>query len=257
MYHQAMLSGLYKTFMTPEDSFWCCTGTGMENHAKYGDSIYFHDAEGLYVNLFIASVLSWPEKGLTVRQETKFPEQQGTTLVFTAEKPVEAAVHIRVPGWTAEGGSVRINGRKLETFAGPGSYVILRRLWASGDKVEVALPMTLRLERLPDDPKIAAVLLGPVVLAGELGTEGLTADKVVNQYAPTGDPVPVPRFEITNEDPSSWIKPVTGKPLTFRTVGAGKPTDVELVPFYKLFGQRYALYWTILMPGQSLVPAKK
>ena len=97
---------------------------------------------------------------------------------------------------------------KLEAFAAPGSYLILRRTWRTGDKVEVVLPMSLRLERLPDDPKIAAILYGPTVLAGELGTEGLTPDKIVNQYAPTGDPVPVPRFETGNPDPSAWIKPV-------------------------------------------------
>ena len=89
-YYVPMMPGMYKTYMTPEDSFWCCTGTGMENHAKYGDSIYFHDTEGLIVNLFIASELRWPEKGLTVRQETRFPEEEGTSLLFTSVKPVEA-----------------------------------------------------------------------------------------------------------------------------------------------------------------------
>ena len=245
MYHQAMLSGLYKTFMTPEDSFWCCTGTGMENHGKYGDSIYFQDADGLYVNLFIASELDWPEKGVKLRQETRFPEEQGTALIFTAAGPAELALRIRIPAWVAAGGAVRVNGRKLESFSSPGSFLTVKRVWKKGDRVDVSLPMNLRLERLADDPNTVAILYGPTVLAGELGAEGVTDDKVVNQYAPTGDPVPVPSFGIKNEDPNTWIKPVPGKPLTFQTAGVGKPNDVMLVPFYRLTGQRYGIYWKI------------
>ena len=161
MYYVPMMPGMYKTFMTPEDSFWCCTGTGMENHAKYGDSIYFHGADSLYVNLFIASELSWPEKGLTVRQDTKFPEEQGTKITITAARPVELALNLRIPGWIAAGGYARLNGKKLEAFAAPSSYLTLRRTWKTGDTVELALPMDLRLDRLPDDPKIAAILYGP------------------------------------------------------------------------------------------------
>jgi hypothetical protein len=254
MYYVPMMPGQFKTFMTPEDSFWCCTGSGMENHAKYGDSIYFHDADGLYVNLFLASELAWPEKGLRVRQETRFPEEQGTTLVFTAAKPVEFALHLRIPGWIAQGGFVKLNGRKLETFGDPGSFLTIRRTWTSGDKVELALPMALRLEPLPDNPRIAAVLYGPVVLAGELGSEGLTPEKIFGPEGPAGDPVPVPKFNIPSADPNAWIKPVAGRPLTFRTSGVGAPQDVTLSPFYKLFGQRYSVYWTVLLPGQTDAP---
>jgi DUF1680 family protein len=245
MYHQAMLPGLYKGFCTPDDSFWCCTGTGMENHVKYGDSIYFHDADGLYVNLYIASELTWPEKGLEIRQDSKFPEGQGTTLIFTAAKPVELALRIRIPAWVAPGGGVKINGRTLEAWGSPSSYLTLKRVWKTGDRVEVSLPMNVRLERLPDDPNMAAILYGPTVLAGQLGKEGLTPDKIVNQMAPTGDPVPVPELDVKESDPNEWVKPVPGKPLTFQTSGVGKPGDVTLVPFYKIYDERYALYWRV------------
>jgi DUF1680 family protein len=250
MYYVPMKPGMFKTFMKPFDSFWCCTGTGMENHAKYGDSIYFHDDEGLFVNLFIASELNWAGKGLRVRQETRFPEEPKTTLVMTAAKPVEIALHIRIPGWIAKGGSVKVNGRKLDEYASPSSYLTVRRVWKSGDRVEIALPMELRLDRLPDRRDVAAILYGPIVLAGELGgAEGLTEDKVYGKYGPEGDPVPVPTFEGKNDSPlADWIRPVAGKPLTFETVGAGKPKDVTLVPFYKLFGQRYAVYWELARP---------
>ena len=253
-YYVPMMPGMYKTTMTPEDSFWCCTGSGMENHAKYGDSIYFRDAEGLYVNLFIASELRWPEKGLTVRQETRFPEEQGTTLVFTAAKPVAITLRLRVPGWTAAGGSASVNGKKLEAFASPGSYLAIRRTWASGDKVRIDLPMELRLESLPDDAKVAAVLYGPIVLAGPLGSQGMTKDNIYGKYGPTGDPVAVPKLHVPNGDPQAWIKPVAGSPLTFRTEGVGRPADVTLRPFYRIFDERYAIYWTVLLPGQEETP---
>jgi DUF1680 family protein len=251
MYHVAMMPGMYKTFMAPEDSFWCCTGTGMENHAKYGDSIYFHNDESLYANLFIASELSWPEKGLRVRQETRFPEEPGTTLTISTDDRLDLALRIRIPGWIAEGGRVKINGEELGAFASPGSFLTIQRTWTSGDRVDVSLPMDLRLEWLPGDPKSAAVLYGPIVLAAPLGAEGLTEDKISNAYAPSGDPIPVPVFKVPQTDPNAWIKPVESEPLTFQTQGVGDPQDVTLIPFYKLFGERYSIYWTLLLPGQE------
>ena len=252
MYYVPMMPGMYRTFMKPFDSFWCCTGTGMENHAKYGDSIYFHDGEGLFVNLFIASALDWKEKGVKVRQETRFPEEPKTTLVIGAARPVRMALRIRVPGWAAGDCAVKINGKRLETSASPSSYLTIDRVWKDGDRVDVDLPMKLRLERLPDRSDVAAVVYGPIVLAGRLGGgEGLTEDKVYGKYGPEGDPVPVPRFDFKDQAPlEDWIKPVAGEPLTFKTDGAGKPNDVTLVPFYKLFGERYAIYWQLGEPPQ-------
>ena len=243
MYYVPMMPGMFKTFMTPFDSFWCCTGTGMENHAKYGDSIYFHDRDSVFVNLFIASELKWPEKGFGLRQETRFPEEGKTTLVVTAAGPGETALRIRIPAWAEKGGSVTLNGKKLDAFSGPSSYFTLKRAWKKGDRIEVVLPMKLRLERTPDNVNIAAVLYGPIVLAGELGPVNMPDDKVFGSYGPSGDPVAVPKLAVKSADPSTWIKPVPGKPLTFRTENVGVPTDITLVPFYKLFGQRYTVYW--------------
>ncbi len=257
MYHQAMLPGFYKTFGTPEDSFWCCWGSGIENHSKYGDSIYFHDEDGLFVNLFIASELSWPEKGLKLRQESDYPDGRGTSLIFTASKSVELSLRIRIPAWVAPGGGVRVNGRLLDVFGSPNSYLTIKRVWKTGDRVDVTLPMNLRLERLPDDPNMVAIFYGPTLLAGELGAEGLTADKIVNQYAPSGDPVPVPELETMGRDPGAWLKPVAGKPLTFRTEGVGKPHDVTLVPYFSLHDQRYTVYWRIGPPPQPLIPSRR
>jgi len=246
MYYVPMMSGMYKTFMKADDSFWCCTGTGMENHAKYGDSIYFHDGSGIFVNLFIASELNWIERGIRIRQETKFPEEPRTTLFISTAKAVELAVHIRIPFWVADGGYVKVNGERIPTFASPSSYLVLERVWRNGDKIEVSLPMNFHLDRLPDKMNIAAILYGPLVLAGELGgAQALTADKVYGPYGPEGDPVPVPKLVVKSDDPNTWIKSVAGKALTFKTVNVGKPNDIILIPFYKLFGERYAIYWEL------------
>ncbi|MGA2616716.1 MAG: beta-L-arabinofuranosidase domain-containing protein [Thermoguttaceae bacterium] len=163
-----------KEYCSPEDSFWCCTGTGVENHAKYGDSIYFRQgATGLYVNLFIASELSWQAKGLTLRQETKYPQEGRTRLSFTCAKPVELTLHIRHPYWAVSGFRIHINGVEQPLQNEPGSYATAAREWSSGDTVEVAMPFTLRTEAFRDNPRRVAFLRGPLVLCA--GTKGPVA----------------------------------------------------------------------------------
>ena len=252
MYYVPMKPGMYRTFMKPLDSFWCCTGTGMENHAKYGDSIYFHDGAGVFVNLFIASELDWTEKGVKIRQETRFPDEGMTTITVGAAKPVRLALRIRVPAWAAGPCVVRLNGKAIEVSSSPSSYLTIDREWKGGERLEVDLPMALRLESLPDRPDIAAFVYGPIVLAGALGGgDKLTEDMVYGKYGPEGEPVRVPYFDVKPTDPlDTWIKSVAGMPLTFRTSYAGKPEDVTLVPFYKLFGERYAIFWQIGEPPQ-------
>ena len=246
MYYVPMAPGFYKTFMTPEDSFWCCTGTGMENHAKYGDSIYFHDEGSLFVNLFIASELDWSERGIRIRQETRFPEETKTTLVVRSMKPVELTLRVRIPAWIGDGAQAAVNGRKLDAFSSPSSYLSVTRTWRDGDTLTVDLPMKLHLDRLPDDPDTVAIMYGPLVLAGDLGSEGLNADTIYGPMGPSGEPSPVPQLSGDRSRLDSWIKPVAGKNLTFRTAGAGRPNDVTLVPFYRLFGRRYAVYWKMV-----------
>jgi DUF1680 family protein len=243
MYYVPMESGWYKTFCSPEDSFWCCTGTGVENHAKYGDSIYFHDDKTLYVNLLIASELRWPEKSLTVRQETDFPSEQGTTLILHPSSDLPLVLRIRVPYWATRGISVKINGETERMPAQPGSYLTLERVWKNGDTIRVEMPMSLHLWRMPDDPHVAAILYGPVVLAGELPTEDLILEKIYGPYHADGKPVSAPDLVPGGDGLEDWIHAVPGRPLTFQTIGAGRPNDVTLVPFYELFGKRYAVYW--------------
>jgi len=243
-YYLSLTPGTWKTFNTEDKSFWCCTGTGVEEYSKLNDSIYWRDRDGIYVNLFIPSELNWAEKGFRLRQDTKFPEQAGTTLVVRADKPVQLAMRLRIPEWVQSGASVKINGKALEAFAAPGSYLAISRTWKNGDRVEMALPMRLHIEAMPDDSKLQAVLYGPLVLAGDLGNEGLTEAMIIGPNAPRPQqlPIAVPTFKAASADPGSWIKPAD-KPLTFRTTGQEK--DVTLAPINSIFDRRYSVYWQV------------
>ncbi len=172
-YHVPVYGGWFMPYNTPNDSAWCCTGTGFENHAKYGDSIYWHDAEGLFVNLFIPSELTWREKAVTIRQETRYPAEETTRLELRCARPCAMTVRIRYPGWAQRGMEVKVNGEPIAHNARPGSFARIRRTWQNGDRIDVKLPMSLRLEAMPDDPTRAAICYGPVVLAGELGSAGI------------------------------------------------------------------------------------
>ena len=247
VYLMSLQPGGFKTYSTPENSFWCCVGTGMENHSRYGQAIYLHGDDSLYVNLFIASELSWPEKGLVVRQDTKFPDQDTTRLTFQCRQPVKLALKIRWPSWAESPVGISING-KAQTITGhPGSYVTLDREWHDGDIVEIHLPMSLRTEPLSGATNIVALLYGPIVLAGELGTNGMPADPYARDQTKfvKWPPVPVPVFVADN---GSLLKRIhaTDRPLTFRTKHLGRPEDVTLVPFYEVQHQRYTVYWRVL-----------
>lgn len=111
-YFLPLLSGSHKVYSTKENSFWCCVGSGFENHAKYGEAIYYHNDKGIYVNLFIPSVVNWREKGLTLRQETDFPAEETTVLTIRAQNPVETTVYLRYPSWS-KGVKVFVNGKKI------------------------------------------------------------------------------------------------------------------------------------------------
>lgn len=233
--------GHVKRYSTRFNTFTCCLGTGMENHAKYGDSIYFHGKDSLYVNLFIASELTWREKGLVVRQETRFPESDAASLHFKCAKPVSLALRVRYPAWAQNGIEIAVNGSRRKADGQPGSYVEIQRTWRDGDRVELKIPMSLRLEAMPDNPNRVAVLYGPIVLAGELGPEN---DPAARRF----DYVPVMVTE--GKSLQDWLGPVAGQPCTFRTAGVGLPRDVSLHPFYRLHHKRYAIYWDILTRGQ-------
>lgn len=175
MYFHSLQSGNPKgTYSGEWGSMACCHGSAMESHAKYADSIYWHDQQGcLWVNLFIASELNWRVKGVTLRQETRFPEEGRTRLTFTCAQPTKLSVRLRRPFWAGEGFAVNVNGERqaVSAKAGDEGYLELNRVWKSGDSVEITMPMTFRLEGFHDNPRRVAVMYGPLVMsaATELG----------------------------------------------------------------------------------------
>jgi hypothetical protein len=245
MYFMPLASGFWKFYGSPLNTFWCCTGTGVEEYAKLADSIYWHDSSGIFVNLFIASDVRWKEKGLRLKQETRFPEEESTTLVIEADKPSKFALRIRVPYWATSGVTIKVNGKPENVAARASSYVTLDRTWKTGDKVEVALPMSLHIHAMPDDASLQAMMYGPMLLHGRLGTEGLTKEMMVGGYDTTlvGAPVDVPEITGDKNHPTAWVERVKDEPLAFRALGQSQP--IALAPFYKIWGERYATYWQV------------
>lgn len=259
MYYLPLETGYWKFFNSKFNSFWCCTGTGSEEFSKFNDSIYSRNDHEAFVNLFIASEARWPEKGLTIRQQTRFPEQEGTSLVVKAKEPVAAGINIRIPSWAVDGGSVTLNGKPLPAFSSPGSYLNINRTWADGDRLEVKLPMRLHAEALLGDPTQQAVLYGPIVLAGRLGQDGLTeqmqydADHGPTELAPRGRPEGTMAVDMkfTDEVQSApWVEPVPGQPLVFRTTG--QQSAATLIPLNRVFGERYGVYWKVNRTGPRM-----
>ncbi len=244
-YFVPLKEGEYKRYSTPFDSFTCCHGTGVENHAKYGDSIYFHDEAGLFVNLFIPSELTWKAKGLKVRQQTKFPVEDTTTLTLSCAKPVRLMIRVRCPAWATGALAVKVNGKVAKSKVEQSGYVVLNRRWKNGDEVDVRIPMGLRLEAMPDNPKRAAILYGPVVLAGDLGPiEKKASDSVeADEYDLT--------VLVTEDKPlQGWTARMQDRPLGFETYNVGRPRDVELIPFYEMHHRRYGVYWDFVTVQQ-------
>lgn len=243
-YFLSMSAAAWKTLCTEDETFWCCTGTALEEFSKLNDTIYFHDAEGVYLNLFVASALHWKEKGVRLRQETRFPETDNSVVTIEAA-PTEAwALHLRIPSWTTTENVVRINGRKLEVTGTPGSYFTLRRTWKAGDTIELTLPMKLRAEMLPDDPTQQAFLYGPVVLAGQFPL-GEIDDALMHNQGPQIEELPpfeVPALSAKSEEPAAWIAPVAGQPLIFQTMGQTR--DVVLKPISQSW-ERFAVYFKV------------
>jgi uncharacterized protein len=232
-YNLLLDMGGFKYFQDPFD-FTCCIGTGMENHSKYGKNIFYHNNNELFLFQFIASGLTWKERGIVVTQNTKYPEEQGTTLEFRCDKPQKLTLQIRYPYWATSGIGISVNGKKEHFKAAPGSFIPVERTWKTGDKVKINLPFTLRLEPMPDDSNRVAVMYGPLVMAGDLGP--------IQDSAST-DAMYVPVMMTEKRDPSSWMKPVEGEINTFMTVNTGRPRDVEMRPLYTFYDRRYSVYW--------------
>jgi len=249
-YFQATRPGYVRLYHTPIESFWCCTGTGMENHAKYGDSIYFADDDALWVNLFIPSTVTWRARTMTLTQMTSFPDEDVTRLTIDVPHATEASLRVRRPAW-CQGMTVAVNGRRWDAEPDATGYVPVERTWRTGDVVEIDLPMTLGVEILPGAPDTVAFVYGPIVLAGRFGTHGLTPGaQVIKNERESGNmlnaAVEVPVLVGDPRDLVRRIRPVPGAPLEFETVGLGRPRDMRLAPYLRLVHERYTLYWNVV-----------
>lgn len=241
MYYYPLAAGYSKVYAKPFDSFWCCSGTGVEEFSKFNDSIYFHDDNSVFVNLFISSQLDWPEKKFQLRQQTEFPRQQGTKLTVLSDAPSDVALRIRIPYW-ARGGELKVNGRALRAFPNPSSYLTLLGPWKKGDTVEVSLPMDLHLWHMPDDDSMQAVMFGPIVLAGKYG-QAPRDNWYDSAYERKNKPDP--KASVITADPynvSSWVEP-TRETLSFRGVGQSQP--ITLTPMAHILHEEYAVYWKV------------
>ncbi len=246
-YFLPLLSGSHKVYSTRENSFWCCVGSGFENHAKYGEAIYYHNDQGIYVNLFIPSEVNWKAKGITLRQETAFPAEENTALTIQTDKPVTTTIYLRYPSWS-KNVKVNVNGKKVSVKQKPGSYIAVTRQWKDGDRIEANYPMSLQLETTPDNPQKGALLYGPLVLAGESGTEGMQSPApfsdpaLYNDYYTYNYHIPAElntTLQIDRKHPEHSLQR-TGEELIFKTSQGN-----VLKPLYDLHHQRYVVYWDL------------
>jgi len=247
-YFFPLAAGYWRAYHSPEDSFWCCTGSGVEDFAKFADTIYFRRESDVYVNQFIASTLDWKEEGFGIDQGTKFPEEQGTTLKIKTTRPGVRTIHVRIPGWTTKDAEIKINGHALEAVADPGSYLAIRRAWKDGDSISVSLPMTLRQEALLGDETVTAALYGPLVLAADLGAGPADGPMKIIHGRPTTPgkelpaPAPLPKVAAGPEAKTEqWVQTDSKSDMRFSVAGDGKKYDV--MPMYRIRDQKYSVYW--------------
>ena len=244
----------YRNYSAPNEAMWCCVGTGMENHGKYGQFIYTHVGDALFVNLFVASELNWKERGVVLRQETAFPYGEESRITITKGKG-SFSLHLRYPGWVRPGEfKVEVNGKPVSVISGPSSYVTIDRKWKRGDVVTIHFPMHASLKYLPNVPQYVALMYGPILLGMKTGTEDMAHliadDSRFGQYA-SGAKLPVDQAPIlinnNIETIPSQLTPVAGKPLHF-TLSTKMVNGIsgELQPFFEIHDSRYMMYWLAL-----------
>ncbi len=244
----------YRVYSVPGEGFWCCVGTGMENPGKYGRFIYARAQDGIYVNLFIASELKDSSLGLTLRQDTAFPDEESSRLTLKLAQTKTFTLQVRQPGWVAPGAfALAVNGEPVAITTAPSSYVAIRREWRDGDRVEIKLPMHTTIEGLPDGSPWQAILRGPIVLAhpaGDWELTGLRANDSRMAHVASGPEVPLDQapalLATAAEITSNVVADPAAGPLHFRLVDIVEPASKEgltLIPFFRLHDARYQMYW--------------
>jgi hypothetical protein len=232
-YFMPLASGARRTWSSRDDSFWCCVGSGMESHAKHGDSIYWEDGTRLYVNLFIPSTLDWRARRLKLALDTGFPLSDRVRLTVAAAPDEPLPIALRLPGW-CDSPSLTLDGRPA-TFVRDKGYAVLTRRWRAGDRIELHLPMRLRVEPTPDDPRMVAFTHGPVVLAADLGP----AERPFDQLPPA----------LITDDAARAPAAVDPARHVFR-VDSARPHPLELKPFFAAYDRRTAVYFPLFTPDR-------
>lgn len=242
----------YRVYSQPQECFWCCVGTGIENHGRHGAFVFSHDAESISVNLYMAAQVPWRERDLVLRQETRFPDQASSSLHLQLRRPASFTLKLRHPHWLQGPLQVKINGRHWPMHSTPASYAQISRTWADGDHVEIDLPMATRVENLPDGSPYVAVMHGPIMLAARTGTqdlEGLITDDGRGSHIAPGPYLPLdsaPMLVGDRETLAAAIQPVAGRPLTFSApslIQPGAYQALQLEPFSRVHDARYMAYW--------------
>ena len=251
--------GVQREYQDMFRSFTCCVGSGMESHALHGDGLYYESSDKrngdkLWVNIYAPSTARWEAAGVDLTMDTDFPEGEAATLKLALKSPRQFTLALRRPSWAGAGFNVKVNGQPVKQLPGPGSYVELKRKWKSGDTVALTLPKTLRLEPLADNPRVTAIMWGPLALAADLGPErarGRGAQSGGQSGArPAAQPISISSLVAAERPLSDWIKAATGKPGAFRTDGVGREQDVELAPFYRLHRRAYSVYFDLFTPAE-------
>ncbi|WP_207433100.1 glycoside hydrolase family 127 protein [Sabulibacter ruber] len=258
VYFTSMRPRHYRVYSSPQESFWCCVGSGLENHGKYGELIYAHADQGLYLNLFIPSELEWKEKGLTLTQTTAFPFEEKSEIKLKLKKAQKFTFYIRQPEWVRENQfKVLVNGKETKVASSANGYAGIERKWKSGDVVTVVLPMQTKAEYLPDKSPWVSFVHGPMVLAAVTGKSdmpNLLADDSRMGHIANGPLYPLeeaPLLVSSGKDLTTHVMPLPGKPFTFTLtglVGQNPEQALELVPFYQIHDARYMVYWPVTTP---------
>jgi DUF1680 family protein len=252
--------GVRKEYQNMFQSFTCCVGTGMENHALHGYGLYYSSPAKLWVNVYAPSTAEWTAEGAKLAMDTTFPEGDSATLTLTLTAPKTFTIAMRRPRWAGDGFRASVDGQAVADMPPAGSYVEITRAWTSGDTIELTMPKTLRLEPLASDSHRVAIMWGPLMLAGDLGPEPPRTG------GRGGGPresamVAIPTLVTDNRHPADWLKPVDGKPGAFRTTGVtqwdatsaargNQPPDIDLVPFYREHRRIYMGYFDIYTPAE-------
>lgn len=250
-YYTSLLPGSFKQYSTPYESFWCCVGTGMENHAKYAESVYFLSEDNLLVNLFIPSELDAEKIGVRLMLDTKFPDSDSIRISLKEWNCFNGALSFRIPQWLQTVPQLYVNGFRQTIQIQDGYLQLKKGLLKEGDVVLLVLPRSLHIRYAKGEPHYGTLMHGPLVLAAGFGNEGMPADRVSDNRQ-CKDAIPysdIPMLVGNLDDLKSWIVKKKDAPNTFMVKNTGGQQNVCLVPYFKMHHQYHTVYWKIYSEG--------